>query len=234
MAMLDPASRPMGQRERNKIDKLRRIKDAARELFVEKGFDDTMTREIAIRAGVGLGTIFIYAANKRDLLFLIVNDELENITKTAEVSVSERASLLENLLDVSRRHYEFFGRQPALSRLVLREMVFYDSGAQAGRFQATREGLIELFGKVVALAIAQESASTDEPPQFVGWTIFCIFQVELRRWLSHDAPNMREGMAALQRALTLFIGGMNPNKKTLVLRPHADSKLDKAPERNAK
>ena len=81
MAMLNPASRPMGQRERNKIDKLRRIKDAARELFIEKGFDDTMTREIAIRAGVGLGTIFIYAANKRDLLFLIVNDELENITK---------------------------------------------------------------------------------------------------------------------------------------------------------
>ena len=223
MAMLDPASRPLGQRERNKLDKLRRIKDAARELFVEKGFDDTMTREIAIRAGVGLGTIFIYAANKRDLLFLIVNDELENITKEAAASVSEKASLLDNLLDVSRRHYEFFSRQPALSRLVLREMVFYDSGAQAGRFQATREGLIELLGKVVALAVTQKSAAPEETPQFVGWTIFCIFQVELRRWLSHDAPNLREGMATLQRALTLFIGGMNPTKSALVVRHHARS-----------
>jgi len=234
MAMLDPAPRPLGQRERNKIDKLRRIKDAARELFVEKGFDDTMTREIAIRAGVGLGTIFIYAANKRDLLFLIVNDELEAISKEAGASISEQASLLENLLDVSRRHYEFFARQPALSRLVLREMVFYDSGAQAGRFQATREGLIELLGKVVALAVAQKSASPDETPQFVGWTIFCIFQVELRRWLSHDAPDMREGMVALQRALTLFIGGMNPTKNALVLRRHADIKLEKAPERKTR
>ncbi len=234
MAMLDPAPRPMGQRERNKLDKLRRIKDAARELFVEKGFDDTMTREIAIRADVGLGTIFVYAANKRDLLFLIVNDELENIAKEAGASVTEKASLLENLLDVSRRHYEFFGRQPALSRLVLREMVFYDSGAQAGRFQATREGLIDLLGKVVTLAVAQKSASPNDTPEFVGWTIFCIFQVELRRWLSHDAPDLREGMVALQRALTLFIGGMNPTKKALVLRRHADSKLDKAPERKAK
>jgi AcrR family transcriptional regulator len=233
MAMLDPA-RPIGQRERNKLDKLRRIKDAARELFVEKGFDDTMTREIAIRAGVGLGTIFIYAANKRDLLFLIVNDELENIAKEAAASVNEQASLLENLLDVSRRHYEFFGRQPALSRLVLREMVFYDSGAQAGRFQATREGLIELLGKVVALAVAQKSASPEETPQFVGWTIFCIFQVELRRWLSHDAPNLREGMAALQRALTLFIGGMKPTKNALVVRRHAESKFDKAFEQKAR
>ena len=234
MAMLDSAPRPMGQRERNKLDKLRRIKDAARELFIEKGFDDTMTREIAIRAGVGLGTIFIYAANKRDLLFLIVNDELENITREAAVSVSEKASLLENLLDVSRRHYEFFARQPALSRLVLREMVFYDSGAQAGRFQATREGLIELLGKVVALAVTQKNASPNDTPQFVGWTIFCIFQVELRRWLSHDAPNLREGMVALQRALTLFIIGMNPTKNSLTLRRHADIKLDKVLERKTK
>jgi AcrR family transcriptional regulator len=224
----------MGQRERNKIDKLRRIKDAARELFVEKGFDDTMTREIAIRAGVGLGTIFIYAANKRDLLFLIVNDELENVTKEAEASVSKRASLLENLLDISRRHYEFFGRQPALSRLVLREMVFYDSGAQAGRFQATREGLIELLGKVVALAVAQKSASPNETPQFVGWTIFCIFQVELRRWLSHDAPNLREGMVALQRTLTLFIGGLKPAKNALALRRPADRKHKKTHEQKAR
>lgn len=234
MAILDPASRPMGQRERNKIDKLRRIKDAARELFIAKGFDDTMTREIAIRAGVGLGTIFIYAANKRDLLFLIVNDELENITKEAEASISERASLLENLLDVSRRHYEFFGRQPALSRLVLREMVFYDSGAQAGRFQKTRERLIELIGKAAQLAIIQRSASANETPQFIGWTIFCIFQVELRRWLSHDDPNLQEGMVALQRALTLFIRGMNPTKNALILRRYVDSKHGEAHERKVR
>ena len=234
MAMLDPAARPLGQRERNKIDKLRRIKDAARDLFVAKGFDDTTTREIAIRAGVGLGTIFVYAANKRDLLFLIVNDELENITKEAEASISEQASLLENLLDVSRRHYAFFRRQPALSRLVLREMVFYDSGAQAGRFQKTRERLIELIGKTATVAIMQESASPSETSQFIGWTIFCIFQVELRRWLSHDNPNLREGLESLQRALTLFIKGLKPTDNALILRRPVDGKPRQIPVRKEK
>ena len=234
MAMLDTAARPIGQRERNKIDKLRRIKDAARELFIAKGFDDTMTREIAIRAGVGLGTIFVYAANKRDLLFLIANDELENITKEAEASISDQASLLENLLNVFRRHYEFFRRQPALSRLVLREMVFYDSGAQAGRFQTTRERLIELIGKVAELAITQESTFPSESPQFIGWTIFCIFQVELRRWLSRDNPNLREGMELLRRGLTLFIKGLKPTDNALILRRHADSKPRQIPVRKEK
>ena len=58
-----------GLRARNKLDKLRRIKEAAQSLFIAKGFDDTTMREIAVRAGVGLGTIFLYAKDKRDLLF---------------------------------------------------------------------------------------------------------------------------------------------------------------------
>jgi hypothetical protein len=107
-------------------------------------------------------------------------------------------------------------------------MVFYDSGAQAGRFQTTRERLIELIGKVAQLAIMQESTSPSETPQFIGWTIFCIFQVELRRWLSHDDPNLREGMEALQRALTLFIRGMNPTENALILTRDIDRIRGKA------
>ena len=48
--------------------------EAARELFLAKGFDNTTIREIALRAGVGLGTVFVYAKNKRDLLFLIARN----------------------------------------------------------------------------------------------------------------------------------------------------------------
>ena len=42
-----------GQREKNKLDKLERIRNATRELFLKKGYDETTTREIALRAGVG-------------------------------------------------------------------------------------------------------------------------------------------------------------------------------------
>jgi AcrR family transcriptional regulator len=71
------------QRERNKLDKLRRIKAAARELFREQGYDNATTREIARRADVGLGTLFSYASDKRDLLFLIYNDMQEALTRMA-------------------------------------------------------------------------------------------------------------------------------------------------------
>ena len=89
---------PGGLREQNKIDKLRRISEAARALFIERGFDDATTREIALRAGVGIGTVFTYAENKRDLLFLIANDDLDEVSRKAELGLREDASCLDNLL----------------------------------------------------------------------------------------------------------------------------------------
>jgi AcrR family transcriptional regulator len=207
----------LGQREKNKIDKLWRIKEAARELFITKGFDDTTTREIALNAGVGIGTVFIYADNKRDLLFLVANDELEDTTGRAEASVREDASLLQNLLTIFRHHYEFFARQPELSRLMLREMIFYDAGRQALRFQTTRERVIRLVGKVVDMAVDGRTIRADEQPDFIGWVAFCIYQVELRRWLASKDLDLNKGLAELERALTLLAKGLDPTERALAI-----------------
>ena len=197
-----------GLRMRNKLDKLRRIKEAARNLFLTKGFDDATMREIAMRAGIGLGTIFLYAKNKRDLLFLTVNEPLEKVTAQAEAAIDPKAPLINNLLAVANLHYRFFGRQAELSRLVLREMAFYESGAQAAPFQKTRERLIHLFGRTVELAAENGEIAPCEPPLFAGWTIFCIFQVELRRWLASDKSRAEDGLKELERAFVLLISGL--------------------------
>jgi len=207
----------IGLREKNKIEKLHRIKAAARELFVAKGFDDTTTREIAQHAGVGIGTVFIYADNKRDLLFLVANDELAETTSKAEASVKDDASCMQNLLTVFRHHYEFFGRQPELSRLMLREMTFYDSGRQADRFQATRERVIKLVASVMKRALDRGMIRSSEDSSFIGWVAFCIFQVELRRWLTSQEIDIDKGIATLTRALQLVIQGLAPSKDCLVM-----------------
>jgi AcrR family transcriptional regulator len=197
-----------GLRARNKLDKLRRIKEAGQSLFIAKGFDDTTMREIAARAGVGLGTIVLYAKDKRDLLFLTINEPLQHITQQAEGAVDPKTPLIENLLAIARLHYRFFGKQPALARLALREMIFYDSGAEAASFQKTRERLIRLFGHTIELAITNAEIAPIESPLFVGWTLFCIFQVELRRWLANDVTNLGTGLDRLERAFRMLIIGL--------------------------
>jgi hypothetical protein len=44
---------------------------------------------------------------------------------------------------------------------------------------------------------------------------FCIFQVELRRWLTSKDPDLHNGMAELQRALQLFMRGLTPTSGAL-------------------
>lgn len=196
-----------GLREKNKNEKLRRIRDAARDLFVKQGFDETTTREIAVRAGVGIGTIFTYAENKRDMLFLIANDDLDEVTRKAEAGVRDDAACLANLLGFFRHHYRFFAKQPDLSRFLLREMTFYDSGRQANRFQQIRERNIRIVGRIVKIAVQNGSIRVSEEAEFVGWVAFCVFQVELRRWLMNKELNLAAGMTRLERALRLCMSG---------------------------
>jgi AcrR family transcriptional regulator len=215
---MKPQLRPLtGQREKNKTEKLQRIRKAARELFVQNGFDETTTREIAIRAGVGIGTVFTYAENKRDMLFLVANDDLDEVTRKAEAGIREDASCLENLLGVFRHHYRFFAKQPELSRLLLREMTFYDSGRQANRFQKTRERNICIVGSIVKMAANRGTIRVSEEPDFVGWIAFCLFQVELRRWLLNKELNLTVGMARLERALRLCMSGWGAKPAALAI-----------------
>ena len=57
-----------GRRERNKQEKRARIIAAAKALFGSKGFADTTTQEIAEKADIGTGTLFLYAKSKEELL----------------------------------------------------------------------------------------------------------------------------------------------------------------------
>jgi AcrR family transcriptional regulator len=154
-----------------------------------------------------MGTVFLYADNKRDLLFLIANDELEAITAKAIASFRAEAAVLANLIRAFRPHYEFFGEQPKLSRYKLREMMFYDSGKQAKRFQATRERLIALLTSIIAAGQERETIKRSEDAALIGWVAFCIYQVEMRSWLTSDAPDLRSGLRRLEKALKLLLEG---------------------------
>ncbi|MBO0984156.1 TetR/AcrR family transcriptional regulator [Rathayibacter sp. SD072] len=65
--------KPPGRRERAKEDKQRRIEQAARALFAERGVGGVTTQQIADRADVAIGTLYLYAATKAELLIMVQN-----------------------------------------------------------------------------------------------------------------------------------------------------------------
>jgi TetR/AcrR family transcriptional regulator len=66
------------KRERRKQARPGELLDAALDLFVEKGFSATRADEVAARAGVSKGTLFLYFQSKEDLFKAVVRENIAN------------------------------------------------------------------------------------------------------------------------------------------------------------
>jgi AcrR family transcriptional regulator len=199
------------RRDLNKQEKLRRIKSATRELFIQKGYDETTIREIVRRANIGLGTIFSYASHKRDLLFLIYNDDQDSLTQRAFGTPPRGSTLLAQLIAAFGIYYQFFSREPVFMRYVLRELTFYTTGREAARFHIGREAIITRIEALVDKAKRSEQIATAEKSYVIAEVIFGIYQAELRRWLSFRRPKADKGVFRLRRALRILINGLQPS-----------------------
>src|ERR1700748_3077961 len=59
---------------RRKPESLARLKQAARKLFVERGYDATRPQDIAREAGLGHGTFYLHYPDKRACFLAFVED----------------------------------------------------------------------------------------------------------------------------------------------------------------
>ena len=64
------------KRERRKEARPGELLDAALDLFVEKGFAATRSEEVAARAGVSKGTLFLYFQSKEELFKAVVRENI--------------------------------------------------------------------------------------------------------------------------------------------------------------
>jgi AcrR family transcriptional regulator len=93
---------PSTQRQRRKDARPSELLDAALELFVEKGFAAARAEEVAQRAGVSKGTLYLYYPSKEELFkAVIVRNLTSRIADTAQQVQAwdgEMAPLLQSLL----------------------------------------------------------------------------------------------------------------------------------------
>lgn len=75
--------------ERRKEARPKELLASAIELFVERGFASTRLEDVARRAGVSKGTLYLYYANKEDLFKAVVRQTILPMIDDAETSVAE-------------------------------------------------------------------------------------------------------------------------------------------------
>lgn len=110
--------------ERRKEARPQELLASAIELFVERGFAATRLEDVARRAGVSKGTLYLYYANKEDLFKAVVRQTILPMIGDAEASVAEfdghSAELLRHII-LSWWHRIGSTKASGISKLILAE-----------------------------------------------------------------------------------------------------------------
>ena len=199
---------PTGRRERNKEEKLARIEEAARALFQDKGYEATTTREIADRADIGTGTLFLYFPEKRDLLFMVMRSGLDRAMDEAFATLPEGA-LVDSFAHVLGRLYAYYEADPRLGREFVREWMFVTGDRQV---DVGRWGMSSLarFAGLVEAAQARGEATREVFSMHAAYQLFGIYYLGLVSWLSGMAPSTEARDMVVHSSIELLVRGLRP------------------------
>ncbi|MBK8457628.1 MAG: TetR/AcrR family transcriptional regulator [Phyllobacteriaceae bacterium] len=98
------------------------IIDAAHRLFSEKGFDGTSVAEIARAAEVAEGTLYLYAATKRDLLAKVIERWYAGLIDALKHTLDAEPDAKAKLHAFVRAQFAVFVDHAAFGRLLARDI----------------------------------------------------------------------------------------------------------------
>lgn len=117
-----PATNPAGKKTPRRMRRAAEIIAAARETFLDKGFERASVSEIAAKVGVVEGLLYSYFPTKRDLLNEVLRGMYEPLLCEMEDRFSRLQGLRSRLRFLIWRHLRVYVEDPGLSRLVLHEV----------------------------------------------------------------------------------------------------------------
>ena len=204
------STRRRGVRERLKQERQERIIAAAREVFAEKGFESATLKQIAGNAGLGIATLFNYVTDKRDLIYLIFNEEMEQLVEKALATPRSWQTFEAKILSITEPHYRLFAQDPVLSRILLSEVMLQTPGFHLGRFRSLRQRLIDGIEKLAIEAQERAEIDTEESADMIARHIFFSFSIAILWWVASPQPHWRDGQTEFQRILSLQMNGLRP------------------------
>jgi AcrR family transcriptional regulator len=182
--------------ERRKDARPGELAAAALDLFVERGFAATRLDDVAKRAGVSKGTLYLYFDSKEDLFKAVVREGYVGPLAAAEAALqSWEGSSADLIRDIFQRWWNQVGstQQAGITKLVISE---------AGNFPEIakfyHDEVIHRAHKLLSHAIERGIASGEFREVNIQYAqrIACAPMVMLMLWKHSFAPCVEEGVEA--------------------------------------
>jgi TetR/AcrR family fatty acid metabolism transcriptional regulator len=191
-------------------EKYQRILDAAVAVFAEKGFFVSRISDIAERANVADGTVYLYFTSKDEILAAAINTAFDGFMSTARTELAKMASPTERLRRLAAMHLQALGSNRNLA------IVFQMELRQGSRFLSrfSHEHLVDYFS-LVRQAIADGKATgefhKDMPEKIASNCFFGAIDEMVTSWvLSEKDYSLAQAAGPL---MEILLNGMRPAQR---------------------
>lgn len=183
------------------------ITEAAVEVFAEKGFHAARISDIARRAGVADGTIYLYFKNKEDLLLSIFEEKMDYLLEGLAAALDGVEDPIERVRRFATFHFQQVRENRSAAEVLQIELRLSNKFLKDYRPEKLW-AYLGVFGQIVREGQKAGLFRPDLDPFVVMWAFFGGLDEIAMQWvLSRRADRFSLDAAATQVA-DVFIQGM--------------------------
>jgi TetR/AcrR family fatty acid metabolism transcriptional regulator len=185
-------------------DKRRRILDAAVGVFARKGYFAARVSDVAKKAGVADGTIYLYFQAKQDILVRLFDEVMSVHVEEAREAVRALASAPERLQAIAERHLAVLGENRDLA--VVFQVELRQSTRFMERFTASwLHDYFELLDEVMEQGQRDGTLRADVNRKLAAKMLFGALDETVTSWVLSDKRYALKDLAA--PVVDLFLRG---------------------------
>lgn len=137
-------------------DKYQLILEAAVKVFAQQGFHQSTVAQIAKKAGVADGTIYLYFKNKDDILVQFYQYKTKQVFDRFRQSVDQAGTAVEKLRNLIRCHLDEFQNDPNMA-MVYQVETHQQRGSAREAIKEMSKAYRDIIAEVVELGQAEGS-----------------------------------------------------------------------------
>lgn len=189
-------------------EKRMEILKAAVDLFSERGFERTTVDEIAARANVGKGTIYLYFANKEQIFIAIIESGIQYIVNSMDEILSQSGDFHQRFQEMFRQHLQFAEDHRKFYQLFLKEglnLKFIGDKESQARIMKLHQKIHQQLTQLIQIGIDQNQIRIGDPSIF-AFALSGIMSHSCFQWLTEkENGSLLEQMPVI---IDLYLNGV--------------------------
>lgn len=184
---------PAGRKAQKETTRARLLAEGRR-LFAQRGYEATTIRDVAAAAEVAVGTVFVHFPDKGALLSAALDDQLAQALGQAMATLPSRGAR-RRVRHVLGAVFKSYAKHPALSRVLLKELLF----AQGAPRAAARAGVEAFLEQLEGWCREPGALRPGLAPRDAAQAIFAAYLAALLDGLGDERPRPGQMLALVER-----------------------------------